>query len=94
MIDLRTLAPLDEAFVLDSVVRTGKALIVHEACLTAGFGAELAARIADKAFAHLDGPVRRLAYPDHPVPYHKGLEAAALPDPLRIAKALRELKSW
>lgn len=94
VVDLRTLVPLDEEALLEAVRSAGKVLIVHEATLTGGFGAELAARIAEKAFEYLDGPIRRLAFPDHPVPFHKALEAAALPDEGKIARAARELASW
>ena len=91
VLDLRSLAPLDEEAILGSARRTGKVLIVHEAPLTGGFGAEIAARVADRAFDHLDGPVRRLAYPDTPVPYQKDLEAAMLPGATEIAAAVRSL---
>jgi 2-oxoisovalerate dehydrogenase E1 component beta subunit len=91
VLDLRTLSPLDEEGILASVARTGKAIVVHEAQLTGGFGAEVAARIAERAFESLDGPVRRLAHPDTPVPYHPALEAASIPEPSRIAEAIREL---
>ncbi len=94
VIDLRTLCPLDEEAVLASVKKTGKALIVHEAPLTGGFGGELAARIAERAFDSLDGPIRRLAFPDTPVPYHARLEAAGLPDAEKIAAALRDLVGY
>jgi 2-oxoisovalerate dehydrogenase E1 component len=94
VLDLRTLSPLDEESILASVRKTGKALVVHEAPLTCGFGAEIAARIAERAFEHLDGPVRRLAYPDIPVPYHPRLEEAALPDERKIAEAVRELARY
>jgi pyruvate/2-oxoglutarate/acetoin dehydrogenase E1 component len=94
VLDLRTLAPLDEAALLESVKKTGKLLVVHEASLTGGFGGELAARVAEKAFEYLDGPVRRLAYPDTPVPYQKGLEESCLPGPGRIAAVIRELSRW
>jgi 2-oxoisovalerate dehydrogenase E1 component len=94
VIDLRTLAPLDEETVLASVKKTGKALVVHEAPLTGGFGAEIAARIAERGFQSLDGPVVRLGYPDTPVPYHPLLEAASLPDERRIAEAVRELARY
>lgn len=79
VIDLRTLVPLDEETVLDSVRRTGRAVVVHEDQRTGGFGAEIVARIAEKAFAWLDAPVGRVGYPDLPVPYAKKLEKALLP---------------
>ena len=74
--------------------RTGRVLIVHEAGLTGGFGAELAARVADSAFAYLDAPIRRLAFPDHPVPFHKTLEDGCLPSTETIATALVDLVGW
>ncbi|RPH53887.1 dehydrogenase, partial [bacterium] len=80
VVDLRTLVPYDEETVLASVKKTGRALIVHEAQLTLGFGAEVAARLADAAFPWLDAPIRRVAWPDRPVPYAKNLEKALLPD--------------
>jgi len=94
VVDLRVLAPLDEETVLESVRRTGRALVVHEAQLTGGFGGEIVSRIAERAFDSLDAPVRRLAYPDHPVPFNKELEARCLPDEERIASSLRELAAW
>jgi len=94
VVDLRSLCPLDEEALLRSVRKTSKALIVHEAPLTGGFGAEIAARIAEKAHADLDGPVRRVAFPDAPVPYEKHLEAASIPSPERIAEEARALARW
>jgi 2-oxoisovalerate dehydrogenase E1 component len=91
VVDLRTLTPLDETTVIDSVRRTGRALVVHEACETAGFGAEVAARLADAAFAWLDAPVRRVAYPDRPVPYAKVLEQELMPSRDKVLAAVREL---
>jgi pyruvate/2-oxoglutarate/acetoin dehydrogenase E1 component len=91
VVDLRSLIPLDEDTVLGSVRKTSKAMVIHEAPLTGGFGAEIAARIADQAFEFLDGPVRRLAYPDLPVPCHPDLEQACLPGGERLVGALREL---
>ncbi|MDY7095982.1 MAG: transketolase C-terminal domain-containing protein, partial [Acidobacteriota bacterium] len=79
VVDLRTLVPFDEATVVESVRRTHRALVVHEAPLTGGFGAEVAARIADAAFPWLDAPVRRLTYPDFPAPFVKSLEKELLP---------------
>jgi 2-oxoisovalerate dehydrogenase E1 component beta subunit len=91
VVDLRTLVPYDEETVLASVKRTGRALIVHEAQLTLGFGAEVAARLADAAFPWLDAPIRRVAYPDRPVPYAKNLEKVLLPDKGKVVAAAREL---
>ncbi len=94
VIDLRVLAPLDEATIFDSVRKTSRAVVVHEATITSGFGAEISARIAEHAVDWLDGPIRRVAYPDQPVPFHKSLEAAALPDEEKIAAAVREVVNW
>jgi len=94
VIDLRTIVPWDRATVLDSVARTGRAMVVYEAHRTAGFGAEIAAEIAEAAFTDLDAPVRRLAGLDVPIPAHPTLEAAYLPDEHAIAAALRALVAW
>jgi 2-oxoisovalerate dehydrogenase E1 component len=94
VLDLRTLCPLDEAAVLASVGKTARALVLHEAPLTGGFGGEIAARILEQAFDRLDAPVRRLAHPDTPVPYHPDLEAAGIPDEARIVSAIRDLSRY
>ena len=86
--------PFDEETVLASVKKTGRALVVHEAQLTGGFGAEVAARIADAAFPWLDAPVRRVAYPDRPSPYARVLESALLPDRAKLLAAARELLAY
>jgi 2-oxoisovalerate dehydrogenase E1 component len=91
VIDLRTIAPWDRAAVLESVEKTGRCLIVHEDNLTAGFGAEIAATVAQEAFWHLDAPVRRIAPRDIPMPYHPDLLAAVLPDVDGIAAAISDL---
>jgi 2-oxoisovalerate dehydrogenase E1 component len=88
LLDLRTIAPWDRASVLASVSRTGRCLIVHEDNLTAGFGAEIAATIAQDAFWHLDAPVERLAVDDVPMPYHTVLLEAVLPSADRIAERI------
>ncbi len=91
VIDLRTIAPWDHAAVLRSVAKTGRCLVVHEDNLTAGFGAEIAAFLAQEAFWDLDAPVQRLAPKDIPMPYHPVLLDAVLPDADRIASAIEEL---
>ncbi len=91
LLDLRTLAPWDEAAVLESVRRTRRCLIVHEDTLTAGFGAEIAARLARDAFLDLDAPVERLAMPDIPSPHSPLLLEAALPSVAGIAASIRQL---
>jgi 2-oxoisovalerate dehydrogenase E1 component len=93
IIDLRTLIPWDKEAVLESVKKTGKCLIVHEDTLTLGFGAEVAAVVADEAFQWLDGPVRRVASLDTPVPFVKALEDDFLGSK-RLHSAVEELLKW
>ena len=81
VIDLRTLLPWDKATVLESVRRTSKALVLHEAPLTGGFGAEVAATISQEAFDALDAPVTRLGGSDTPIPFAEGLEEMLSPKP-------------
>ncbi|MCZ2148090.1 MAG: alpha-ketoacid dehydrogenase subunit beta [Bryobacterales bacterium] len=94
IIDLRTLTPLDEETILASVRKTSKAIVLHEANLTGGFGGEIAARITEKAFEDLDGPVLRLAAPDTPVPYCPPLEEAYLPNADKLVEKLRWLARY
>ncbi len=94
VIDLRSLLPLDRKAILDSVRKTGKALIVYEATRTGGVGAEVAAVIAEEAFDSLDGPVVRLASEDTPVPHSPVLEAAFQPQVDEIADAIRRLAAY
>jgi 2-oxoisovalerate dehydrogenase E1 component len=91
IIDLRTLAPWDSEAVLASVQKTRRCLIVHEDTLTAGFGAEIAATLAQRAFFSLDAPVERLAMPDIPSPHNVRLLDAVVPSVERIAAKMREL---
>jgi pyruvate/2-oxoglutarate/acetoin dehydrogenase E1 component len=90
VVDLRTLIPYDEETVAASVKKTGRCVIVHEPQITMGFGAEIAARLSDAAFPWLDAPIRRVAYPDRPVPYAKTLERALLPGKEQVVAAARE----
>jgi 2-oxoisovalerate dehydrogenase E1 component beta subunit len=95
VLDLRTLAPLDRDAVLDAAKRTGKVLIVHEDNLTGGFGAEIAALIAEHAFDFLDAPLRRLAAPDIPsMPFNGALEDRWLPSRDSITQAMRDLAAY
>ncbi len=89
VIDPRSLRPLDDATILDSVRRTHRAVVVHEAWLRGGIGAEIAATIAEQAFDWLDAPVARVGAPDVPMPYNDTLERAVIPDAARIAAAAR-----
>ena len=95
VIDLRTISPLDKETVLASVEKTGKALVVYEDNLAAGFGAEVAAVIAEEGFEALDGPVTRVASPDVPIsPFAGVLEQAVLPNPEKITQAIRDLAAY
>ncbi len=94
VLDLRSLMPLDRELILESVRSTGKVLIVHEATLTGGVGAEVAALIGEHAYQYLDAPVRRVAALDTPVPFAPTLEEFVLPDTPKIVKALRELSAF
>jgi pyruvate dehydrogenase E1 component beta subunit len=91
VIDLRTLNPLDLATVVESVRKTGKAIVVYEGWRTGGAGAEIAAQIYEAAFDSLDAPVERVATLDTPLPYNKRLEHAALPSPDQIVRAAERL---
>jgi len=95
VVDLRTLRPLDKETVLDSVRKTGKALIVYEDNRFGGYGAEVAAIVAEEAFDYLDGPVVRVAGPDVPgVPYNHVLEDWFMVNPDKIAVAIRKLAAY
>jgi len=91
VIDLRTLQPWDKEMVLDSVRRTRRCLIVHEDLRTGGFGAEIAAVVADEAFLDLDAPVARVTMPDIPSPHHPKLMEWALPSPASIRAEIERL---
>jgi 2-oxoisovalerate dehydrogenase E1 component beta subunit len=94
ILDLRTLIPWDREAVLASVERCSKVLVLHEDTRTGGFGAEIAATIAEEAFEHLDAPVKRLAAPDTPVPFSPPLEKAYIPQVEDVAAALRDLAAY
>jgi 2-oxoisovalerate dehydrogenase E1 component len=91
VIDLRTLMPWDKDVVLESVRRTRRCLIVHEDLRTGGFGAEIAAVVADEAFLDLDAPVARVTMPDIPSPHHPSLMEAALPSAASIRAEIDRL---
>ncbi len=95
VIDLRTLRPLDTETILGSVKKTGKCVIVYEDNRFGGYGAEVAAVLAEEAFDYLDGPVVRVAGPDVPgVPYSHTLEDWFMVDPDKIADAVRRLAAY
>jgi pyruvate dehydrogenase E1 component beta subunit len=91
VVDLRTLRPLDTATVLASVARTHRALIVDEGWRTCSFAAEVSARIMERGFYDLDGPVQRVCSAEVPMPYARHMEEAALPQAATIAAAAREM---
>jgi len=91
VVDLRTITPLDKETILKSVTKTGRVVIVHEAVQTAGFGAEVAALIADEAFDSLNGPIKRVAAPDTPVPFSPPLEQEWIPSTAKILAAANSL---
>lgn len=88
ILDLRTVVPWDKEAVISAVKEIGRVLIVHEDTMTCGFGAEIAAQVADEAFAYLDAPVRRVACEDVPSPTHHNLFDAVMPTTEKIQKAL------
>lgn len=91
VIDVRTVQPLDSQAILDSVRRTNRAVVVHEAVTFGGIGAEIASQIQEEAFDYLDAPVLRLGAPFSPVPFSPVLERAYIPDSNRIADGVRRL---
>jgi pyruvate/2-oxoglutarate/acetoin dehydrogenase E1 component len=92
VVDPRTLKPLDEETIVRSVIKTGRVLIVHEACKTGGYGGELAAVIAgSEAFDYLEAPIVRLAGRDMPIPYNRTLEYHTVPQVENIVEAARDL---
>jgi len=94
IIDIRTINPLDEETIIKSIKKTGKVAIVHEDTLTSGFGAEIAARIIDKAFEYLDGPVKRITGLDTFIPFASTLEKYVLPNRNKIYESLKDLLSY
>ena len=91
VIDPRTLSPLDEETILNSVKKTHRLLIVHEEVKFAGSGAEIAAMVAEKAFDYLDAPIVRVAAPFTPVPFSPALEQEFIPSEEKIIQAATKL---
>jgi len=94
VIDIRTIIPLDEETIYNSVKKTNKAIIIHEDTLTGGFGAEIAARITENCFQFLDAPVRRIAGLDSHIPYSPVLEYTVLPSREKIYKGILDLLKY
>ncbi len=91
IIDLRTLKPLDFDLIADSVKKTNNVLVVHEACLTGGFGGEIAARIGEELFDYLDAPVTRIGAKDVPIPFSPVLENFVLPQTDDIVNGVKKV---
>ena len=91
VVDPRTLKPLDMETIVNSVQKTGRAVIVHEAVKTGGYGAEVATRIMEEAFDYLDAPVKRITGLDTPIPYAFHLENAVIPNTQLVIDGVKEL---
>jgi 2-oxoisovalerate dehydrogenase E1 component len=91
VLDLRTEVPWDKDAVMAAVREIGRVLIVHEDTITCGFGAEIAAQVAEEEFMYLDAPVKRVAMEDVPSPAHHNLFEEVMPTSGKIQKALEEL---
>jgi 2-oxoisovalerate dehydrogenase E1 component len=94
VIDIRSIVPLDKELILESVKKTNKVLVAHEGPKYNGFGAEIAAAIADETFEYLDAPVKRLGATFTPVGFHKNLENAILPNTNKLFQAAKELLEY
>lgn len=91
IVDLRTLKPLDFALIAESVKKTYNVLIVHEACLTGGFGGEIAARIGEELFDYLDAPVMRIGAKDVPIPFSPVMEDFVLPKVSDVVEGVKKV---
>ncbi len=95
VVDVRTISPLDRDTIINSVKKTGKAIVVYEDNRSGGWGAEISASISEAAFAYLDGPIVRVTGPDiPPMPYNHNQEAFFMPNPDKILQAMRELAAY
>ena len=94
ILDLRTLNPLDENAIIESVKKTGKLLIVQEAPVFGSYASEIAARMHEPLFEYLDAPIKKIGSKNCPVPYAKHLEEAVLPQKIQIKEAMRNLASY
>ena len=94
IVDLRSILPWDKKAVLATVTKTSRLLVLHEDTRTAGFGAEIAATVAEEAFEQLDAPVRRLAAPDSPVPFSPPLEKRFIPQVEDVIEGIRDLAAY
>jgi len=91
VIDLKTLSPFDLKTVVNSVKKTNKVVIVHQACLTGGLGAEIGMRMVEAAFDYLDSPIKRIGSLDVPVPFSPLLEDFVVPTEEKIAEEIKKM---
>ena len=91
VVDPRWLVPLDSDMIIESVKKTHKCVVVHEAVERGGIGGEIAAQVMEKAFGYLDAPVKRVTAPNAPIPFNEKLEASMIPSPERIAAGIRSV---
>ena len=91
VVDLRSLRPLDTDTVVESVMKTNRAVVVEEGWRTGGFGAEIVSTIMTDAFDYLDAPVQRVAGEEIPMPYNRDMEQAAMPSPAKVVQAVRAI---
>ena len=91
VVDPRTLVPLDEETIIQSVAKTGRLIVVHEAVKRGGYGGEIASIVAEKAFHHLKAPIKRLGGVEAPIPFNKELEKLAIPQVTDIILAVKEV---
>jgi pyruvate dehydrogenase E1 component beta subunit len=91
VVDLRTLTPLDKNTVMDSARKTGRVIVVHEACKRGGIGGDIAAMIMEEGYDDLDGPVMRIAGKNTPIPYNIGIEKASVPSVEEIVEGILEM---
>ena len=91
VIDPRTLIPFDKETVINSIKKTNRAIVVHEAWKTCGFGAEISSIIMEEAFYYLDAPVKRIAGYDTPIPYSPELEPLVIPNKSTIIEAVKDI---
>ena len=91
VVDVRTLVPLDVETIVNSVKKTSRAVVLHEAATRMGYGAEIAATIQEEAFCYLDQPILRIGAKNTPTPTSPPLEDAVIPQPAEIADAIRKV---
>ena len=89
IVDLRTLRPMDTEIIIDSVKKTHRVVVLHEACVTGGIGGEIVAKIAENVFDYIDAPIKRVGIPDVPIPYAKSLEDTIVPTKEKLIACIK-----